>query len=166
MYKLVGPPYSPFFQKLKAYLLYKSIPFEVVSPSGLIYRKLIFAKTGKAVVPVLVDENGKVWQDSNVILDRLESIHKDKQIRPTSTKQRFVSNLFEFVADEWLFTIGLYFRFGMFDKTKDYLMFEFGRQLAPNAPLEKQASSADRVNVIPSSPFNDNRINRLAVSSL
>jgi glutathione S-transferase len=102
-YCLYQSPVSYYSVKVRSYLRYKGLNFSETLASDKVAKDIIKPATGGwRVIPVLETPQGKFIQDSSIILDELESIHKDRSISPPGLKQQAVSSLFELLGDEWL----------------------------------------------------------------
>ena len=78
-YHLYGSPVSYYTVKVRSYLRYKGLPFNQVQVSEKVANDIIKPATGGwRVVPVLKTPQGDYIQDSSIILDELESVHKDR----------------------------------------------------------------------------------------
>ncbi|KAI9096126.1 hypothetical protein DFS34DRAFT_154522 [Phlyctochytrium arcticum] len=128
-YTLIGTQFSYYTAKLRAYLIHKGLPFQELLPSGNIYADVIIPRTGAAMIPVLVSPDGNhVWGDTKCITDMLEAECQGPWMRPDldRPRQRFVTDLLEMYADEWLVMTALHYRWNIAEQRK-YLEWEFGR---------------------------------------
>jgi len=91
-----GADVSYFSGKARPALPQKSLWYREVIPN----MKEIVAKTGVAFIPVLVTPDGDAWQDTSVILDRLELAHPNPPLYPRTPVQRVVAYLIELYGDE------------------------------------------------------------------
>lgn len=100
LYQLKGAIGSPYSMKMRAVLRYRRIPF--VWQGGMV--GFIAAQAMKAkVVPVLVTPEGEAWNDSTLLIERLEAWHPGaRSLVPTDPAVAFLSLLLEDLADEWL----------------------------------------------------------------
>lgn len=86
-YCLYGSPVSYYTAKVRSYLRYKGLRFEQVRATEKVANQIIKPATGGwRVVPVLKTPQGDCIQDSSIILDELESVHKDRSISPPGRK--------------------------------------------------------------------------------
>lgn len=100
-YRLLGANASPYSMKMRALLRYRRIPFvwEPASPQ----LAEAFRAVRPAVVPVLHYPDGHYANDSTLLAHDLEQRHPDQRsVMPDDPGTRFVSDLLEDFADEWL----------------------------------------------------------------
>jgi glutathione S-transferase len=134
-YFLYGSPVSYYTVKVRSYMLYKGLPFHQVRVSEKIANEIIKPATGGwRVVPVLKTPQGDCIQDSSIILDELESVHKDRSITPPGLKQQLVSSLFELLGDEWLVYPAMHYRWNFKRYNLRYLLSAFGQNRQPGWP--------------------------------
>ena len=62
------------------------------------------------LVPLVVTPDGRVWQDSTPIMEKLECSVPEPFAHPNDTFLRFISTLLEEWSDEWLNKIMFYYR--------------------------------------------------------
>ena len=101
VYRLLGANASPYSMKMRALLRYRRIPFiwEPASPR----LAEAFRAVRPAVVPVLQYPDGHYANDSTLLAHDLEREHPDQRsVMPDDAGTRFVSDLLEDFADEWL----------------------------------------------------------------
>ena len=134
-YILYGSPVSYYTVKVRSYLRFKGLPFQQVRASEKVAREIILPATGGwRVVPVLMTPQGDCIQDSSIILDELESAHKDRSITPTGVKQQVVSSLFELLGDEWLVYPAMHYRWNFKRYNLKYILNAFGQNRRPEWP--------------------------------
>jgi len=134
-YYLYGSPVSYYTVKVRSYLRYKGLPFFDVRVSNKIAKDIIEPATGGwRVVPVLKTPKGDCIQDSSIILDELESVHKDRSITPPGLKQQVVSSLFELLGDEWLVFPAMHYRWNFKRYNLKYILNAFGQSRAAHWP--------------------------------
>ena len=75
---LYGAEVSYFTGKVRAYLRWAAIPFEEVLSTADVYRQVIVPAVGAPVIPVLRDGNGRILQDSTVIIETLEQARTER----------------------------------------------------------------------------------------
>ena len=130
-YYLYGSPVSYYTVKVRSYLRYKGLRFYNVRASGKVTKDIIKPATGGwRVVPVLKTPQGDCIQDSSIILDELESAHKDRSITPPGLKQQVVSSLFELLGDEWLVYPAMHYRWNFKKYNLKYILNAFGQRKA------------------------------------
>ena len=127
-YYLYGSPVSYYTVKVRSYLHYKGLRFYDVRASDKVAKDIIKPATGGwRVVPVLKMPKGDCIQDSSIILDELESAHKDRSITPPGLKQQVVSSLFELLGDEWLVFPAMHYRWNFKRYNLNYILKAFGQ---------------------------------------
>ncbi|TKA22539.1 hypothetical protein B0A50_08080 [Salinomyces thailandicus] len=162
-YTLIGTELSLFTGKIKTYLQWKGVPFEVLLPSDEVYRNVVIPGAGIAMIPVLLihDDNAgysltsaKVLQDTKEIMDYFETLHppgsNDSQLLPTpmhhpilppTPTRAFAARLLELLADEWLVTQAMYWRWHPphLSRQDKFLAAEFGNSSTGGlAPFQAQ----------------------------
>ncbi|KAI6846213.1 hypothetical protein KC364_g2909 [Hortaea werneckii] len=165
-YTLVGSELSLFTGKIKTYLQWKGIPHDVLLPSDEVFKKIILPGAGIAMIPVLLvhdDQaslaNAKALQDTKEIMDYFETMYPpgsspdlvpspmQHAVVPSTPKRAFAAQLFELLADEWLLTQAMYWRWYAphLDKQRKFLAMEFGNSSTGGlAPLETQRAIGEK----------------------
>lgn len=131
--KLYGWPVSPYTEKTRAWLRFKQIPTDEITPSLLQMRRVTMPAVGRFVMPTVHTPDGRWLQDSRVILDTLEAEHPTPTSEPTTTRQRIASALFEVYGDEWLIMAALHYRWNLPDNAA-FAVAEFARFGLPWVP--------------------------------
>jgi len=99
-YRLFGMDMSPYSVKVRAYAAYKGLDCEWVVRDQS--KQEEFSKLAKLpLIPLLVDSDGAVMQDSTPMIEALETAHPDPALQPADEMLAFLSTLFEEFADEW-----------------------------------------------------------------
>jgi glutathione S-transferase len=124
---------SYFAGKLRAYLVYKRIPF-IDRPMD--WYTLVFRarrRTGASVMPTLEMPDGRWLQDTRCIIDALEPLSPAAPIFPSTPRRRIAAELLEAWGDEWWIPIAMHTRWTY---PENYALFEqeAGDALAPWAP--------------------------------
>lgn len=100
-FRLYGAELSPYSVKVRSYLRFKGVEFEWLQRNQA--RQEEFARYAKLpLIPVLVDADEAVVQDSTPIIETLEKEFPEPSITPADPALAFVSALLEDYADEWL----------------------------------------------------------------
>jgi len=136
-YILYSTPTSYYGTKLKAYLLYKAIPFEERLTTAEVYRDVILPRTGVWMIPTMIAPDDEALQDTTAIWETLEARFPEPPVEPATPRQRIAANLLELFCDEWMITVGICYRWTI-PENKDWITREFGRQMAPEASAAKQ----------------------------
>ncbi len=106
--KVYGVSVSYYTGKLEAYLRYKNLPYELVSPYA--DAREIIKQTGAIQVPMVHRDDGRWMSDSTPILLQLEKEYPASSIMPADPVVRFVALLIEDYADEWLWRAAMHYR--------------------------------------------------------
>jgi glutathione S-transferase len=109
-YRFYASEISYFSGKVRPALRAKRVPFEELLPTRTAYREVIRARTGLAMIPVVVTPEDETWQDSSDILDALDQRFPDPPLHPQAPAQRIAGLLVELYTDEFLMLPGLYWR--------------------------------------------------------
>jgi glutathione S-transferase len=134
-YCLYGSPVSYYTVKVRSYLRYKGLFFHPIRVTDKVAKDVIKPATGGwRVVPVLKTPQGDCIQDSSIILDELESVHKDRSITPSGLKQHVVSSLFELLGDEWLVLPAMHYRWNFKKDNLKYILNAFGQSRKAHWP--------------------------------
>jgi glutathione S-transferase len=100
-FRLYGAELSPYSVKVRSYLTFKNADFEWLPRSNA--RQEEFARYAKLpLIPLLVDANERVLQDSTPMIETLEAELKGQSIVPSDPAVAFLAALIEDYADEWL----------------------------------------------------------------
>ena len=133
-YRLYGAELSLYSGKVRSYLRKKGLAFDEIAASLKIYKKLIVPKTGVSYIPVVETPSGEFLQDTSIIIESIEAQHTDHSALPTTPKQRFVAQLIELYADEWLVIPAMHYRWNFPEQNQPFIYQEFGRVVLPWAP--------------------------------
>src|SRR5262245_4296489 len=109
-YRFYASEISYFSGKVRPALRMKRVPFEEVLPTRAAYRDVIRARTGLAMIPVVITSDDETWQDSSDILDALDRRFPEPPLHPRTPVQRLAGLLVELYTDEFLMLPGLYWR--------------------------------------------------------
>ncbi|KAI9190007.1 hypothetical protein H9P43_001440 [Blastocladiella emersonii ATCC 22665] len=123
---LVGADSSPYVHKLRMYFKYRGIEIEEVQNNPDIFASLILPRTNLTMIPVVVDGDA-VLSDTGLIMDHYEGklpigSPQYPSLVPATPKQRFVSQAFEFMSEDWFFLVGFAQRFGHLEEHERYLL--------------------------------------------
>ncbi len=133
MYKHYGWEVSPYSVKTRAYLRYKQLPFEDLSPTMAKLAGTIRKKVGRMVMPTVELPDGRWLQDTSVIIDYFEGVRPDPPVAPAGPVGRYLAYLFECFADEWLPLSAMYYRWTE-PETVAFIREQFGQGCLPGAP--------------------------------
>jgi glutathione S-transferase len=107
--KLYGLDLSYFTGKFEAFVRYREIPHERVELCTATMR-LAARKTGLAQMPAVELPDGRWMSDSTPMIEWLDAHWPGPRIVPDDPLLRFVSQLVEDYADEWLWRPALHYR--------------------------------------------------------
>ncbi|MEE2830162.1 MAG: glutathione S-transferase [Myxococcota bacterium] len=124
---------SPYSAKTRAYLRFKQIPFDDLSPSAMMLFRTIKKAVGWAVMPTVQRPDGSWMQDSSEIIDWFEAEFTDRSIRPPGGAQQLASLLLELHGDEWLPSLAMHTRWNIPENAR-FALDEFAREGVPWLP--------------------------------
>lgn len=101
---------SYFSAKVRPALRFKRVFFEERLPTPRAYREVIVPRTGLGFIPVVITSGDEVWQDTSVILDRLEAQVPEPALYPATPAQRMAAFLLELYADEFMVLPAMHYR--------------------------------------------------------
>ena len=132
-YTLYAWHLSYFAGKMRAYLVYKKVPFVEVPVSYRLLVGPVKRNTGASVMPTMTTPEGRWLQDTRHIIDTLEPLYPTPSIFPTTPRRRIAAELIEAWGDEWWIPIAMHTRWTY---GENYALFErdAGDALAPWAP--------------------------------
>lgn len=132
-YTLYAWHLSYFAGKMRAYLVYKKVPFVEVPVSYYLLAGPVKRNTGASVMPTMTTPEGRWLQDTRHIIDTLEPLFPTPSIFPTTPRRRIAAELIEAWGDEWWIPIAMHTRWTY---GENYALFErdAGDALAPWAP--------------------------------
>jgi glutathione S-transferase len=101
-YRVVGSLGSPYTMKVRAVFRYRRLPHLFEMRNGDVRREV--AHVRPQIIPMVQRPHDKQWYvDSTPIIYDLESRHdNNRSVLPASAADRFVAELVEDFADEWL----------------------------------------------------------------
>ena len=103
---------SPYSNKVRAYLNYKGIPYQLIQTSNRDYLKKIPKLVGMPIIPVLITPDERVMQDSTPILEWFEKEVPQKAAIPDDPRLAWLMWLIEEFSDEYMLRIGMRLRWG------------------------------------------------------
>jgi glutathione S-transferase len=107
--RVYGSRISYYTGKLEAYLRYKELPFEFVSASPRVLRRLR-RETGADQMPAVELPDGRLLTDTTPMIEWFEALHPEPAVIPRDPLQGFVSRLVEDYAEEWLWRPAMHYR--------------------------------------------------------
>ena len=110
-YVVMGRPESGYSLKVRGVLRYKGIAHEWVDRC-LRNQKLFQAHAQVQLIPLVFRPDGSSFQDSTPILEELERDYPEPSLHPPEPASRFVSELLEEYADEWVNKLMFQYRWG------------------------------------------------------
>lgn len=133
--ELLGAPVSPYTRKMLAYLRFRGIPYRlnINLPNGL----PDYPKANPPLFPTfyLPDENGTVQAvtDSTPLIRRFEQEFSGRETLPSDPVTRFLHDIVEDYADEWVTKFMFHYRWGIAENARQIApMLVYW--LAPQAP--------------------------------
>lgn len=143
-HQLIGAQVSLYTGKVRAYLDYKSIPYDEVTATREVYRDVILPRTGVRFIPVLISDDDVAVQDSTEIIDFLEARYPEPSVYPASAIQRWMALMLEAYADEWLVIFAMHYRWNV-PENRAFAIEEFGRLSAPSASPAQQREIGEKL---------------------
>jgi glutathione S-transferase len=110
LFRFYASEISYFSGKVRPALRLKGVPHAEVLPTRDVYREVIRARTGLAMIPIVVTPEDETWQDSSDILDALEARFPEPALYPATPVQSLACYLVELYTDEFLILPGLHYR--------------------------------------------------------
>lgn len=119
MLTLFAWPSSPYSAKVRAYLNYRNIPYQELTPSAVTLQRVIKRQVGKIIMPVVRTSDGRYLQDSAAIISELEALYPAKSTSEQTNvlallklqgAAKIAASLLELMADEWLILSALHYR--------------------------------------------------------
>ena len=154
--ELVGAPGSPYTRKMLAWLRFKRIPYAIDWSNRKINEGYPAPKVSLIPTFYLPDDNGEIEAvvDSTPIIKRLNVEFPARSTTPPHPITRFLSDLVEDYADEWLTKIMFHYRWAFEEDAKNAgSLLPFFRNIQVD---DNQASVLEAA-------FTDRQINRLYV---
>jgi glutathione S-transferase len=107
-YQLYGSPASPYSLKMRALLRYRRLAFIWCHEQTQVQQAL--KQVNVPVVPVLIDAEGRAYNDSTPMAFALEEAHTERSVVPEDPALAFLACLIEDFADEWGTKIMFWYR--------------------------------------------------------
>ncbi|GGX69033.1 glutathione S-transferase [Litorimonas cladophorae] len=134
-YTLYAAPVSLFSGKARAYLRWKGVDFNEISPSTEIMKTVLLPNIGWPVIPVLQTPNKAFVQDTGDIISYIEANETGTSVYPAGPVQRFITELLHTFADQWLTLPAMHYRWTY---NEAWVLEEFGKLAAPEADRNTQ----------------------------
>lgn len=141
-YVLYGAEVSYYAAKIRAYLIYKQIPFREVLATRAVFTEQILPRVGWPVIPVLITPHDETVQDTSDMIDLLEARHPECAVLPASAAGRVLSYLLELLGDEWLKMPAMHYRWNY---NYDFAIAEFGRNNDPGRTQDEQRRIGEKI---------------------
>ncbi len=110
-YRVIGIESSPYAVKVRAVMRYRRLPHLWVARMPQFYAET--AKVRPLIMPVVQFLDGEYYTDSTPIIRELELRHPEaRSVLPPDPAARFLCDLIEDLADEWLSKSLFHYRFG------------------------------------------------------
>lgn len=137
-------PPSLFSGKTRAYLRYKNIPYQEVTPNIWQMFRAIPRHTGVMAIPVVRTPEGEWLQDSSDIIEALEQRFPDSPVLPETPRQRLAACLLEMWGDCFWLPSAMYYRWA-FPENRPLFLREMGQSLFPWWPGQPRRGLARRM---------------------
>lgn len=153
---LSGAPGSPYTRKMLALLRYRRLPYRLLPTEGPALAELPAPKVRLLPTFYLPGSDGvlQAVTDSTPIIRRLEAEHPGRSVIPTDPALRFLDELIEDYADEWLTKAMFHYRWAY-----DADIRQAGRQL----PLWRNLGLSDETLSAAAAMISERQIGRLHV---
>jgi glutathione S-transferase len=132
VYRVYGMSQSYFTRKMTGYLDYKGIPWLLRRFSGVSGEAAAAGWPGG--VPFVKTPDGDLMWDSTAMIHHLELRHPEPSVLASDPMQRFLCDLIEDVADEWLYRPAVGSRW-FYDENSAVGGFELARDVTVTAPI-------------------------------
>jgi len=153
-YRFYGAEVSYFSAKVRPALRYKRVVFDEILPTPTAFREVILPRTGLGFIPIVITPEDETWQDTSVILDRLEERVPDPPLYPTTPVQRIASLLLEIYADEILVLPAMHYRWSFPEsaaKARADFVAMNGDPVMANRFADRMSGSIRALGVVPES---------------
>lgn len=131
-YKVYVMDLSYFSGKFEAYLRYKKIPYERIEAHHQVLFH-VYKQTATMKVPAVEMSDGRWLKDTTPMIRWFESQHPEHPVIPTDPILRFIANLIEDYADEWLWRPAMWWRW-MPKGSVDNLGRRIATEILPDFP--------------------------------
>ncbi|HLK12732.1 MAG TPA: glutathione S-transferase family protein [Candidatus Binatia bacterium] len=101
-YTLYVMSLSPYSDKIRMYLALKRLPVVEVRENMQNRERVLRARTGRTMVPVVITPDDRALNDSTAIVRALEAAHPEPAVLPADPGRRGFDALVEDYADEWV----------------------------------------------------------------
>ncbi len=134
-------PHSLYSGKVRSYLIKKDLPFRELHPPHAHFQERVVPAVGLFVVPVVETTDGRLIQDSSIIIDELEHRFPERPMVPTTPVQRVIAHLLNGFGSEGLLSVAMHYRWSYRAQQEHFLQAEFGRA-AHHGPDRKERLAA------------------------
>ena len=142
-YLLYGVPASYFTAKVRAYLRKQRLDFEERSSAHPDFGARIHPATQRIFLPVLEWPDGSIVQDSDDIIERLETEGAGRlSCHPPGPVQNVLSHLFNLFGSEGLVRLAMHFRWSYLDQQDAFIAAGFIHGTAPESPPDEAEAMA------------------------
>ena len=128
-YTLYVSDVSYYSGKLEAFLRYRGIPHRRVEVGVRTLREVILPATGFIKVPCMQCPDGRWLKDTTPMMAWLDAVHGGPSIYPPDPATRWIAELVEDYADEWLWRPAMHYRWSYTDSHR-LLRRRLGRELS------------------------------------
>lgn len=128
---LYAMPASYYSARVRCYLRKRRLPFEERSPGDPRFLAGILPVIGQWIIPVLVEPDGGIVQDSAEILERLDrDAPSPQRLLPEGATGRVVAHLVYLLGGEGLLKAAMHYRWS-FEENLPFLRQDFALSLSP-----------------------------------
>lgn len=125
--ELYGAPVGLYTGKIRCYLRKQGIAYVERLPTDRAFRKEILPAIGRFMNPVIRTSDGTIVQDTNDIIDFLETAgHAKVPVRPAGPRQRLVALALDLYGGEGLVRAAMHYRWSYRRENEAFLRHEFG----------------------------------------
>lgn len=138
--RLYGSKISYYTGKFEAYLRYKEIPYEFVTMTPRVRRRVV-KETGANQMPAVELADGRWMTDSTPMIAWLEERFPEPAVIPPDPEQRFFALLIEDYAEEWLWRPAMHYRWS-YRRDALQLSRTIVDEMIPTNPLTRRVARA------------------------
>jgi len=120
-------PHSAYSGKVRSYLIKKGLPFRELFPPHPRFQTEVLPALLQFVIPVVETTDGKLIQDSTVIIEELERRFPHRPMVPTTPVLRTMAHLLSAFGSEGMLAIAMHYRWSYRAEQEHFLRAEFGR---------------------------------------
>lgn len=123
-HRLYALPHSLYSGRARSYLIKQGIPYRELSTGHESFKAEVLPQTKRASVPTLVTPEGEAIRDGAAIIEYFEAA-TGYPCRPTTPKQRVISDLFDVIGAEGLLRPAMHYRWNFPEENLAFLRYYF-----------------------------------------